>query len=171
MAIYKETLKLSSSGRGVTFHNITEQVREIVAKSGIQNGMVVVQSQHTTSSVIFEEFVHDYDLNDYDFLQIDLLRVLDRIIPPQTTENAEYRYPGPKHIEFAEAWEGPEKSHLSTILNADSHLRGSLFGCSETFIIEDGKMLTGNFVYIYFVDWDRRYVRERKCHVMVMGEK
>lgn len=170
MAVYKETVKLMSNGNRPSFHDITKQVREIVKKSGIKNGCVVVQSQHTTCSVIFEEYVHDTDLAGYEFLQIDLLRILDRLVPQESTENTEYRYPGPKHTEFAREYEGPESGNLSVILNADSHIRGSLFGASETFVIEDGTVLTGNFGYIYFADWDRHIVRERKCHVMVMGE-
>lgn len=171
MKIYKETLKLMSSGSQPTYHEITNKVREIVKKSGVQNGTVLIQSQHTTCSIIFEEYVHDVDFNGYEFLQIDLNRILDRLIPPETTEDMEYRYPGPKHVEFAKSFEGTdEHCELSGILNADSHLRGSLFGPSETFVVEDGKVLTGSFGYIYFVDWDRRRVRERKCHVLVMGE-
>ena len=171
MAVYKETLKLTGSGSDVTFHDITQQVRDIIARSGIKNGTVTVQTQHTTTSIIFEEFVHDIDFNGYDFLQSDLMRVLDRLIPPQTTEEIQYRYPGPAHLEFARNRRGPNTPvYLKGLLNADSHLRGSLFGASETFIIEDGTMLTGTFGYIFFVDWDRHSARERSCHVMVMGE-
>ena len=170
MAVYKETLKLMSSGNRPTYHEITAEVRAIVERSGIRNGSVLVQSQHTTSSILFEEFVHDIDYNGYEFLQIDLNRILDRLIPPETTENMEYKYPGPAHTAFAKAYEGPEKGDMRMILNADSHLRGSLFGASETFVVEDGAILTGSFGYIYFVDWDRHVVRERKCHVLVMGE-
>ncbi|MDD4680968.1 MAG: YjbQ family protein, partial [Clostridia bacterium] len=39
----------------VTFHDVTAQTKEIVAKSGIQNGIVVVYSHHTTCGVIIEE--------------------------------------------------------------------------------------------------------------------
>lgn len=171
MAIYKETLKRMSNGHRPIYHDITEDVRSVVEKSGIQSGIVVVQSQHTTCSVIFEEFTHDVDYNGYDFLQADLNRILGRIIPPQATEGMEYKYPGPAHVEFAKNYYGPGKPmDLGTILNADSHLRGSLFGASETFVIENGVALTGKFGYIYFVDWDHHRVRERQCHILVMGE-
>lgn len=171
MAVYEQTLKRMSSGNRITYHEITDEVRRIVRESGIREGLVLVQSQHTTCSVIFEEFVHDRDLSGYEFLQADLNRVLDRLVPPETTENMEYKYPGPAHTEFARNYEGPDKADLSIILNADSHIRGSLFGASETFVVRNGEILTGNFGYIYFVDWDRHVVRERKCHVLVMGEK
>lgn len=171
MKFYKETLALTSNGGRPTYHNITTQVKEIVAKSGVTNGMVVVQSQHTTCSVFFEEYVHDTDFNGDEFLQVDLNRILDHIVPRELTENREYRYPGPKHLDFLMGLDDPAyPKDPGTILNGDAHIRGSLFGASETFIVEAGNMLTGTVGYVYFVDWDQNRVRTRKCHVMVMGE-
>ena len=57
-----------------------------------------------------------------------------------------------------------------TLLNTDAHLRGSLLGSSETFIIQDSQMLIGTVGYIYFVDWDQNRVRNRHCRIIVMGE-
>lgn len=171
MAIYKDTLIVTSNGNRPTYHNITQQVRDIIAKSGIQNGLCVVQSPHTTCSVIFEEFVHDTDFNGDEFLQVDLNRILERIVPRERTENMEYRYPGPKHVEFLMGLNDPQfPCDPATILNGDAHIRGSLFGASESFVISDGAPLIGSVGYIYFVDWDQNRVRDRKCHVLVMGE-
>lgn len=61
MAVYKETILLKSHGKIPTYVNITPQVREAIEKSGIQNGICTVISPHTTCSVFFEEFVHDYN--------------------------------------------------------------------------------------------------------------
>lgn len=172
MAIYKDTIIATSNGSRPTYHNITEQVRAIVEKSGIKNGICVVQSPHTTCSVIFEEFVHDTDFNGDEFLQVDLNRILDRIVPRELSENTDYRYPGPKHVDFLMSLNDPMyPSDPGTILNADAHIRGSLFGASETFIIDDSKLQIGSVGYVYFIDWDQNRVRDRKCHVLVMGEK
>jgi len=171
MSVYKETLILRSNGQRPTYHNVTKQVKEIVEKSGIQNGICVVQSQHTTCSVIFEEFVHDTDFNGDEYLQVDLNRILDRIIPRELTDNMQYRYPGPKHLQFLMDLDDPQfPKDPGTILNGDAHIRGSLFGASETFVLEGGKLLTGAVGYVYFIDWDQNRVRDRKCHVLVMGE-
>ena len=171
MKMHQETLILRSNGVRVTYHEISKQVKEILERSGVQNGIVVVQSPHTTCSVIFEEFVHDTDFNGDEYLQVDLNRILDRIVPREMTENMDYRYPGPKHVDFLMNMNDPMyPADPGTILNGDAHIRGSLFGCSETFIDKDGKMLTGTVGYMYFVDWDQNRVRDRKCHVMVMGE-
>lgn len=171
MKTYKETLILRSNGNRPTYHNVTSQVKEIVEKSGIKNGICVVQSQHTTCSVFFEEYVHDTDFNGDEYLQVDLNRILDRIVPREMTDGMEYRYPGPKHLDFLMSLDDPQyPKDPGTILNGDAHIRGSLFGASETFILDQGKLLTGSVGYIYFVDWDQNRVRDRKCHVMVMGE-
>ncbi len=171
MKMYKETMILTSNGSRVTYHNITDKLIKIVKKSGISNGLCTVQSPHTTCSVIFEEYVHDKDLNGDEYLQVDLNRILDNIVPRELSENMLYRYPGPKHIDFLLGMDDPNyPPDPGTILNGDAHIRGSLFGASESFIIDDSKMQIGTVGYIYFIDWDQNRVRDRKCHVLVMGE-
>lgn len=81
MAVYKETIMLKSHGGTPTYVNITPQVREAIEKSGIKNGICVAISPHTTCSVFFEEFVHDYNEAGDEFLQEDLNDVLKKIIP------------------------------------------------------------------------------------------
>lgn len=171
MAIYQDTIVVQSNGNRPSYHNVTEQVKAIIEKSGIKNGICVVQSPHTTCSVIFEEYVHDTDFNGDEFLQVDLNRILDRIIPREKTENMEYRYPGPKHVDFLMSLDDPQfPCDPATILNGDAHIRASFFGASETFILREGSLMTGSVGYIYFIDWDQNRVRKRKCHVMIMGE-
>ncbi len=171
MKFFKEVLELTSNGSRVSYHNITDKVKDIVERSGIKNGICVVQSPHTTCSVIFEEFVHDTDFNGDEFLQVDLNRILDRIVPRELSENTDYRYPGPKHLDFLMSLDDPNyPCDPGTILNGDAHIRGSLLGASETFILDKGVIQIGTVGYIYFVDWDQNRVRTRKCHIMVMGE-
>lgn len=169
--VYQDTVIVQSCGGRPSYHNISREVREIVEKSGIKNGICVVQSPHTTCSVIFEEYVHDTDFNGVEYLQVDMNRILDRIIPRELTDNMEYRYPGQKHLEFLMSLDDPQfPCDPGTILNGDAHIRGSLFGASETFTLKDGKLQTGSVGYIYFIDWDQNRSRTRKCHVCVMGE-
>lgn len=171
MIFKTEELILKSNGKRVTYHNITKDIKELVKTSGIKNGTCVVQSQHTTCSVIFEEFVHDLDYNGDELLQVDLNRILDKIVPRELTENTDYRYPGPKHLEFLLSLDNPEyKGDAATILNGDAHIRASFFGASETFIVKNGEIMTGGVGSIYFVDFDQNRERPRKCHIMIMGE-
>ena len=49
--VYRESLKLQSRDRAVSFHDVTQQVKEIAAKSGMKNGICVVYSHHTLSLI------------------------------------------------------------------------------------------------------------------------
>lgn len=172
MKFHTEQLILRSNGKRVTYHNIIKEVKRIIQESGIVNGMCVVQSPHTTCSVIFEEFMHDLDFNGDEFLQVDLNRILDRLVPREMSENTDYRYPGPKHLEFLMSLQdNPEyRGDGSTILNGDAHIRASFFGASETFVVKEEQIQTGGVGSIYFIDFDQNRERDRKCHIMVMGE-
>ncbi|WP_340852982.1 YjbQ family protein [Ligilactobacillus salivarius] len=172
MKIYQEELTIDTDAR-ITYKNITEDVKKIVAESKIENGLCLIQTPHTTCSVIFEEYVHDTDFNGDEFLQVDLNNILDKIVPRELSENTNYRYPGPKHIQFLAdlAKENPNyPNDPATILNGDAHIRGSLFGGNQTFGVKERNLLVGSVGYVYFVDWDQNRERTRKCHVLVMGE-
>ncbi|MFV0381893.1 MAG: YjbQ family protein [Breznakia sp.] len=171
MTTYNEAIVLTSNGDRVTYHNITNQIKDIIKRSKIQNGICVVQSPHTTCSVIFEEYVHDKDFNGDEYLQVDLNRILDKIVPRELSDGCNYRYPGPEHLQFLMGMKDPNyPADPGTILNGDAHIRGSLFGASETFILEDSSLLIGTVGYVYFIDWDQNRVRNRKCNIMILGE-
>lgn len=171
MATYSKTLSLETYAGRVSYLEITEAVKEAVKESGIKNGICVVQSPHTTCSVIFEEYVHDVDFNGDEYLQVDLNRILDRIIPRELSENTNYRYPGPKHLEFLMGLDDPNyPTDPATILNGDAHIRASFFGASETFVIKEEVLQIGSVGYIYVIDFDQNRVRNRKCHIMILGD-
>ena len=79
MKIYKEQINLKSHGVTPTFINITPEVKQAIANSGIQSGIVTIISPHTTCSVFFEEFVHDLTEDGTEFLQVDLNAALAKI--------------------------------------------------------------------------------------------
>lgn len=173
MTVYKEQISVESHGNTPTYINITPQVREAIAKSGIQNGTCSVISPHTTCAVFFEEFVHDYTEDGDEYLQADLNDVLERIIPNQVSWD-QYRYPGEKHFEAVEKWPNIE-SYLpggdrTAIWNCDAHIKATLIGSSEVFDVDDGALGVGKTGYIYFADFDRARPRVRQCKIVVMGE-
>ena len=166
MAVFIKKIKLHSQDHMPCFHDITKEVKEIVSDSGIKNGLVTVFSHHTTCSVIFQESSHDKNFFGREFLQVDLIEIMEKLIPTCLTEG-QYHHPGPKHIEFALSNPG-ERERDS--LNTDAHLRSVFFGRSENFILEDGKISLGDFGFIYFVDWDQVRERDRSVEIMIMGE-
>ena len=50
--------------------------------------------------------------------------------------------------------------------NSDSHIKSSLFGCSQTVIIEKGRLVLGTWQGIYFCEFDGP--RSRKVFVKVV---
>lgn len=173
MAVYKETIKVKSHGGTPSYINITDDVRRVIEKSGIKSGICAVISPHTTCSVFFEEFVHDFNEAGDEFLQEDLNDVLRKIIPEQTSAGI-YHYPGEKHYEAVESWPDAEAylpgGDRTALWNGDAHLRATLLGSSQVLDVTDGKLGVGTTGYIYFVDFDRTRERQRRCIITVIGE-
>lgn len=166
MTVHYEKFQLQSEGLHPTFHDVTVQVNEVIAKSKVKNGMCLVYSGHTTCSVMTQESSHDKTYFGLEFLQQDLCDILEDMIPTCRTEG-QYMHPGPEHIKFALSIPGEEEKFC---LNTDAHLRSVFFGRSVTLPIVDGKVQLGLFGHIYFIDWDQVRGRSRTCQVMVMGE-
>lgn len=172
MTVMHHQVTITSNGKRVTYQNITEEVKKFVQNAEINDGILVVSTPHTTCSVIFEEFVHDKDWNGDEFIQVDFNRILDKLIPRQLTEE-DYLYPGPKHVAFLQelAVENPQyPADPATILNADAHMRATLFGSSETIVVKNGEPQIGSVGYVYFIDWDQNRTRDRTCNFVLIGE-
>lgn len=165
MKVYREAFEVTSTGMRPTFHTVTEQVKEIVARSGVQNGICVVYSHHTTCSVMIQECSFDTTYTGLEYLQQDLWDVLEKMIPTCRVEG-QYMHPGPKLTAFS-AEHGEDKPET---LNTDGHLRSALLGRSETIVLYDGKMDLGSFGHVYFVDFDQTRARTRQVQVQIIGE-
>lgn len=163
--VYQKELELQSRGWVPTFHDVTKEICEIVAASGVKNGTCCAASHHTTCSVIIQECSHDIDLFDLEFLQHDLLDIMRKLIP-DFAEEYQYRHPGPVHTQFGR-FVGEPGDYTSK--NTDGHLRSSFFGRSETMTIKDGALDGGEFAHVYFVDWDHVRARHRQLNITIMG--
>lgn len=115
--------------------DISPKIKNIVAKDGVKNGIIVIHIPHTTAAVTINE-------NADPDVQTDMTRFMDELIPNKNWF---------KHTEG----------------NSDSHIKSSLFGCEQTIIIENGKMLLGTWQGIYFCEFDGP--RTRKVFVKVIG--
>ncbi len=163
--LYREAVELFSNDRMPTFHNVTQAAKDIVARSGIQNGLVNVYSHHTTCCVITQECAFDMSMTGLETLQQDFVEVLETIAPAQHKEGM-YLHPGPKALVFAqEHGEDARGCH-----NTDAHLRSALVGRSETIALIDGAMDLGEFGFLYFVDLDQTRARKRTVQITVIGE-
>lgn len=164
MTVYHACFKIQSDRRP-TFHDVTDQVEQALAKSGIQSGILLVFSQHTTCSVLIQEASDDVNYWGTELLMQDLVNTLETLIPTCRTEG-QYLHPGPKHIEAAAG-----RDELpSWSLNTDAHLRSVIMGRSQSIPVIDGAMVLGEFGRIYFADFDQVRARERNVRVQIVGE-
>ena len=163
--VYREAFKVQSRNRAVSFHDVTDQVKEIAAASGIRDGIVVVYSHHTTCSVITQECAFDKSMTGLETLQQDLVNVFEEWIPTCRYEGM-YLHPGREALVFAEE-HGEDNFGCH---NTDAHLRSSIIGRNVTVVMAGGEMDLGEFGRIHFIDWDQTRARQRTVQVMVLGE-
>ena len=163
--IYREAVELFSNDHVPTLHNVTAAARDIVARSGIKNGIVNVYSHHTTCCVITQECAFDMSMTGLETLQQDFVEVFETLIPVCRKEGM-YLHPGPKALTFAaEHGEDARGCH-----NTDAHLRSALVGRSETVALMNGEIDLGEFGYLYFIDFDQTRARKRTVQITVIGE-
>jgi len=163
--VFQKEVELQSRGWIPTFHDISKEVLEVVAESGVKNGTCCIVSHHTTCSVMIQECSHDLNSFDIEFMQQDLLDIMRELIPDYT-DIGMYNHPGPIHENFAINY-GEIGKFVN--FNTDAHLRSAFFGRSETITIKDGKLDAGEFAHIYFVDWDHVRARRRQANITIMG--
>jgi len=139
MKTFREELWLEVRARR-GFVNITERVAAAVKKSGIRDGLCLVNSMHITSSV----FIND----DESGLHADLDRWLESLAPHEPTSQ----------------W----KHNLTGEDNADAHLKREVLGRSVTVAITDGKLDFGTWEQIFYGEFDGR--RPKRVLIKVIGE-
>ncbi len=125
------------------FINITAEVEQVVAKSGVQNGLVNVMTTHTSSGLLVTEGIP--------CLEEDILTHLSRLFPED--ENYHHR----RYLDY--------DGRLG--FNAPSHLKSVLGGINCSFPVENGKVVRGSRQTIYFVEYDGPL--ERTYMVQVLG--
>jgi len=127
------------------FINITDNVKEFVKISGLENGFVLVMSKHTTTAIIVNEGLPD--------LESDIAKQLEHLAPNDM--------PYYRHSRFLH-------SDGQMAINSSSHIRGALLGFEVIFPINNGQMIVGNRQTIYFVELDGP--QERTYVIQAMGE-
>lgn len=107
--------------------NITPQVEAAVAKSGVQEGLCLVNPMHITASV----YIND----DEDGLIQDFDDFLEKIAP--------YDLKGYRH-------------HRTGEDNGDSHVKRQLFGREVVVAITKGRLDFGTWERIFYAEFDGR---------------
>ena len=138
MKIHCHTLERATSA-GTDVHDLTEEIQEVVARAGVDEGMVLVASPGSTAGITTIEFEPG--------AVADLTAAIERIAP----EGIEYAHD--------RRWGDG---------NGYSHVRAALLGPSEAFAIAEGRVQVGTWQQIVLCDFDNR-PRRRRIVVQVMG--
>jgi secondary thiamine-phosphate synthase enzyme len=122
------------------FVNITRTVEELVSKSGVREGLCLVNAMHITASVFIndaeEGLLHDYEA------------WLEKLAPHAPT--SQYR-----HNRTGED-------------NADAHLKRQIMGREVVVAITNGKLDFGPWEQIFYGEFDGR--RRKRALVKIIGE-
>ena len=122
------------------FVNITDTVEQLVRKSGVKEGLCLVNAMHITASVFINDnesgLHHDYDV------------WLEKLAPHAPT--SQYR-----HNRTGED-------------NADAHMKRQLMGREVVVAITEGKLDFGPWEQIFYAEFDGR--RKKRALVKIIGE-
>ncbi|MFV0350826.1 MAG: secondary thiamine-phosphate synthase enzyme YjbQ [Oscillospiraceae bacterium] len=160
-----ETISIKTR-HGIQFDDVTDAVNEIVAKSNITSGIVLVFTQHTSCSVFIQEDSEGTTYAGAPLILQDTVNCLEKIIPDCKYEG-QYLHPGAYHTQQAAKLRGELNEWC---LNTDGHIRSSIMGRSESIPLVDGKLTLGEFGRIYFAEFDQTRERERMVRVQIVGE-
>ncbi len=122
------------------FVNITPEIRKLVKRSEIQEGLCLVNAMHITASV----FINDNEnglLDDYE-------KWLEELAPHSPIDQY-------KHNETGED-------------NADAHLKRQVMGREVVIAITDGQLDFGPWEQIFYGEFDGK--RSKRVLVKIIGE-
>jgi len=142
MKVVRETIRLATQQK-MEFLDITKWVRECLVKHGVKEGVLLLNSLHTTVALFINEF--------QEALLYDLRALLGRLIKEQDG----YRHNDPRYSDCDRN-------------NAASHLRAMFLGRNLALGVADGELVLGKFQSIIFAELDGP--RERELEVQVIGE-
>ena len=120
--------ELTTTFRSCT--SITAEVNELVAQSGVKDGICLVSVPHTTASLVITSFWDPRGLDD-------LLDEIDRNIPTRVS----YK-------------------HQDSPYDASGHVKSAMIGSSASLIISGGKLILGSSQGLVFVEHDGPRARE-----------
>ena len=140
MTIEKQEIHLETQGH-CDVRDLTRELEEILGRSGLREGQLLVFVPGSTAGVTTVEFEPG--------LVRDLAEFFERLIP----EGADYHH----HATWGDD-------------NGSSHVRAALLKPSLTIPFSQGRLLLGTWQQVVFVDFDTRG-RRRNIVVQLTGER
>jgi len=151
--IYRKELKLRTHKKN-EIYDITDRVNKVIKESGIKEGIILVQAQHTTTGIIVNE-------NEPNALE-DIIEHMDNQAPFDA---------GYKHDDPSLRKDCPEDEPK----NCDAHIKVSCYSQSSvSWSVHDGKLELGRYQRLMFQEFDgpcpRKHKTMRKYLVKIIGE-
>ncbi|MGD9592182.1 MAG: secondary thiamine-phosphate synthase enzyme YjbQ [Candidatus Berkiella sp.] len=139
MKHFREELFFNTKTR-VAFINITSDVQAAVKKSGVSNGLCLVNAMHISASIYINDdepgLLHDYE------------QWLEKLAPHAPI--SQYR-----HNDTGED-------------NADAHIKRQIMGREVVVAISDGKLDFGPWEQIFYGEFDGN--RKKRVLIKIIGE-
>ena len=130
------------------FINLTEEKKKFVEESGIKNGLVNIQSMHTTSSIVVNE--------EEPLLIEDIKERLERLMP----NDPKYR-----HDDFSIRTVNMCDDECA---NGHAHCKALLLQPNATLNVWGGKLQLGTWQQVFFLELDG--ARPRQVQIHIIGE-
>jgi secondary thiamine-phosphate synthase enzyme len=146
MRVHHGVVQVETDGC-LEFADITDQILAIVERVGIQDGLINVQTRHTTTAILVNE--------NEPLLLEDMRETLERLAP----SHLDYR-----HNDFAirTANLQPDESE-----NGHSHCKAMFLRTSETLNIADGTIQLGRWQRIFLIELDE--AKSRTVSLTIIG--
>jgi secondary thiamine-phosphate synthase enzyme len=138
MKVHHDLVELSTKGKGT--YEITDEIQQIVGKSGVREGVVTVFVQHTSCSLLMME-------NAAPAARRDLEKFFDDLVP----EDRRYEHDD----------EGPD--------DMPAHIRMALTRSSENLPVSTGRIRLGTWQGIFLFE-HRRDPHRRRIAVTIVGD-
>ncbi|MCL6589418.1 MAG: secondary thiamine-phosphate synthase enzyme YjbQ [Firmicutes bacterium] len=139
MKSYRKELFFNIPKR-MEFVNITAQVKEALAESGIKEGLCLVNAMHITASV----FINDHESGLWD----DYQKWLEGLAPHEPLSRYQHNRTGED--------------------NGDAHLKRQIMGREVTIAVTGGQLDFGPWEQIFYGEFDGG--RKKRVLIKIIGE-
>lgn len=168
-ATFTKLFDIKTSVR-LEFITITKHIQEIIRKSSIQQGLVVIQTLHTTARLWINEDEKNL-IGGESVKEADMHRILDRFASPDEEygHNDIRDVNNPKGKRDTHLCDMNNKGECNECINGHAHAQALILPSSINLIVKDGELLKGVWQEIMLVELDHN--RKRTVAVHVQGEK
>lgn len=151
MKAFLKELKFPST-KYAHFRNLTNDVKKAVAKSKVKHGVMVVNSKHTTLTIVIQE------ISEPNLLK-DMLNFALNLVPTDSrawqARKKDFKHPTAEYVHRCQ--DNPFCNEVDEDYNAPSHIRSMLYGHPSVFIpIQDGKPVLGKYQEVAALEFDGR---------------